>query len=268
MCNTAAHLTDRVFSDVPVRQWVLSVPFELRLLISRRADVFRALIRLFARELLGWQRERAAQAGILAPYGAGVSFPQRFGGSLNLNTHIHSIFCDGVFSIKPDRPSAFHTLSPPESSAIDQICARVAERFERWLRQRGLLLDEADHGSNEQPPLLPIDACTQSALGVGVLGPTTRPLLENSLRIFEQRPHAVPDVGIDLLDARATIRADLPTPNPITMRRFVAVCCRCVPRASGSIPGASTLFLESIQTVQISSVLRCRQVAVTCRRAA
>jgi hypothetical protein len=30
MADTAAHLVDRVFPEVPVRQWVLSVPFALR----------------------------------------------------------------------------------------------------------------------------------------------------------------------------------------------------------------------------------------------
>ncbi len=35
MCGTAAHLTDHVVPEVPLRQWVLSVPFELRLLLAR-----------------------------------------------------------------------------------------------------------------------------------------------------------------------------------------------------------------------------------------
>ena len=30
MTDTAAHLVDRVFPIVPVRQWVLSLPFALR----------------------------------------------------------------------------------------------------------------------------------------------------------------------------------------------------------------------------------------------
>lgn len=30
MADTAAHLVDRVFPEVPVRQWVLSLPFHLR----------------------------------------------------------------------------------------------------------------------------------------------------------------------------------------------------------------------------------------------
>ena len=35
MCNTAAVVVDRVFPDIPVRQWVLSTPFEMRLLLAR-----------------------------------------------------------------------------------------------------------------------------------------------------------------------------------------------------------------------------------------
>ncbi len=30
MADTAAHLVDRVLPEVPVRQWVLSLPFSLR----------------------------------------------------------------------------------------------------------------------------------------------------------------------------------------------------------------------------------------------
>ncbi len=46
MANTAAHLVDRVLPAVPVRQWVLSLPFELRALAAFRADVLSALGRL------------------------------------------------------------------------------------------------------------------------------------------------------------------------------------------------------------------------------
>ena len=37
MADASAHLVDWVFPVVPVRQWVLSVPFELRLLLARDA---------------------------------------------------------------------------------------------------------------------------------------------------------------------------------------------------------------------------------------
>jgi len=61
MCNGAAHLVDHVIPDVPVRQWVLSVPFELRLLLACRADAFGTITSLFVSEVFRWQRERARE---------------------------------------------------------------------------------------------------------------------------------------------------------------------------------------------------------------
>ncbi len=83
MCATAAHLVDRVIPDVPLRQWVLSVPFELRMTLARRADALSAVARIFVEEILRWQRERARELGIGQPRSGAVQFPQRFGGSLN-----------------------------------------------------------------------------------------------------------------------------------------------------------------------------------------
>jgi hypothetical protein len=46
MANTAAHLVDRVLSSVPVRQFVLSFPFDLSGLAATRPDVLGTLCRL------------------------------------------------------------------------------------------------------------------------------------------------------------------------------------------------------------------------------
>ncbi len=45
MANTAAHLVDRVLPDVPLRQYVLTLPRELRKLAAFKADVLTALAR-------------------------------------------------------------------------------------------------------------------------------------------------------------------------------------------------------------------------------
>jgi len=47
MANTAAHLVDRVLPAVPVRQWVLSLPFELRALAAFDAKVLRVFVQMF-----------------------------------------------------------------------------------------------------------------------------------------------------------------------------------------------------------------------------
>ena len=92
MCNGAAHLVDNVVPNVPVRQWVLSVPFELRLLLACRADAFGAVTSLFISEVFRWQREQAREDGLTKiRYGALV-MQHRFGSSLNLNTHLHAVF--------------------------------------------------------------------------------------------------------------------------------------------------------------------------------
>jgi hypothetical protein len=60
MANTGAHLVDRVLPDVPVRQFVLSLPYELRLLAAFKADVLAALARIFVREVFANYRARAS----------------------------------------------------------------------------------------------------------------------------------------------------------------------------------------------------------------
>ncbi len=189
MHNTAAHLVDRVFPDAPLRQWVLTVPFHLRLLLAQNAAAFGALCRIQAEELLAFHERRARQAGIgkgrgQIVRGAGVSFPQRFGGSLNLNTHNHAAFVDGVFVIEPgSTPGAishasFHQLPPPVRDEIDAVCDRIATRFIHWLERRGLIAHAPDHFNNEAPEQSALDNCAQLSLGIGQLTTVPDPRLQ------------------------------------------------------------------------------------------
>ena len=49
--QTAANLVDRVLPDVPLRQWVLSAPFDLRLPMARDATLLSAVLRIFCSEI-------------------------------------------------------------------------------------------------------------------------------------------------------------------------------------------------------------------------
>jgi len=51
MCNLAAPIVDRILPDVPIRQWVLSLPWELRALAAAKPAVLGAIDRLFAKEI-------------------------------------------------------------------------------------------------------------------------------------------------------------------------------------------------------------------------
>ena len=92
MVDTAARLVDEVLPEVPVRQFVLSLPFD-RLALGRQAHLC-ATGRVPPRcqrlvsppgscARLQW---RALRLGV-----------QRFGSSINLNPHFHVLFLDGVY---------------------------------------------------------------------------------------------------------------------------------------------------------------------------
>jgi hypothetical protein len=52
MSNTAAHLIDHVIApDLTLRQWVPTVPFELRLLLAAKPEALSAIGRIFVQEI-------------------------------------------------------------------------------------------------------------------------------------------------------------------------------------------------------------------------
>jgi hypothetical protein len=176
MCATAAHLTDRVLPDVPLRQWVLSVPFELRLLLAKRADALSAVGRIFVQEILRWQRAQArisdhslATLPASKVRGGAICFPQHFGGSLNLNVHYHVAVPDGVFVRDADRSVRFYQLPLPNPGDLHDISHTVELRVLRWLKRRGLMQAATDPVADPSDPPTALDACLQGSLGVGEL---------------------------------------------------------------------------------------------------
>ncbi len=72
MVETAAHLVDHVFPRVPVRQWVLSFPWPLRLLFAARPEVLTRVLNVVARTVssavlkrVGLSRSAGAETGIV-----------------------------------------------------------------------------------------------------------------------------------------------------------------------------------------------------------
>jgi len=84
MVDTAAHLVDRVFPRVPVRQWVLSLPFALRYRLAYDSEMVTAVLGVFIRALFGLYRRMARDYGIDQTQCGAVTFVQRFGSAANL----------------------------------------------------------------------------------------------------------------------------------------------------------------------------------------
>ena len=159
---------DRVLPDVPVRQYVLSLPYELRRLAAFKADVLTALGRIFVEaDLRELPRARQARRGIEDGQCGAINFVQRFG-SLNLNVHFHVVVLDGVFTRDPDAGVLFHPASPPTREELEAIVRRVRDRALAWLRRHGYLDERPiDERSNEPPAQTALDACAAIAMGRG-----------------------------------------------------------------------------------------------------
>jgi hypothetical protein len=171
MAERAAHLVDHVLPDVPVRQWVLSLPYRLRYVLAWDHDLCRALVGVYVRAVLGFLRAR--RDGVANGRSGAVVIIQRFGGALNLNVHVHALVIDGVFA--PDGARLrFRAARRLTRDDVAEVVAVVAHRIDRLLQRRGVMAtseesDGADRWADEAPALAGLAAA--SVQGLLALGP-------------------------------------------------------------------------------------------------
>ena len=155
MTERAAHLIDHVLPRAPVRQWVLSLPFELRYRLAWDHRLCRAVLAVYTRALQGFYRRRASAPGHRDGRTGTVTVIQRFGGALNLNVHFHTLALDGVFVREPDGLLSFAAAKAPTDEEVEALLGLVRGRVVRLLVRRGLLSNEPAEDLDEQeaPPL-------------------------------------------------------------------------------------------------------------------
>jgi len=139
MADTAAHLADRVLPEVPIRQWVLTLPYPLRYRCAYDAKLTSAVLRAFVRALFSELRRRSRQHwGIRTQQCGAVTFIQRFGSAMNLNLHFHTLAFDGVYADTGDPSAAprFLPLPPLGDDDLARVLAGTARRLERLVVER------------------------------------------------------------------------------------------------------------------------------------
>lgn len=150
MADTAAHLVDRVFPRVPVRQWVLSLPWEVRYILARDAKLLTGALRIFTGEVFRHLRRRAGIRRARDAFPGGVTGVQRFGGALNLNIHFHSLLLDGVYLREGTGGDLrFHRTPAPSKEELERILSRVRTRIFKFLAARGW--PDPDPGGEPSP---------------------------------------------------------------------------------------------------------------------
>ena len=140
MAQTAAHQVDQAIPHVPVRQWVLSLPIPLRLLLAsqpqRVTPTLQVVHRVLTRHLLGQAGLKAAEADSGA-----VTLSQRFGSAANLNIHLRCLVLDGVYRHTDGEP-VFVEAAPPSDEALQAVLQRIITRMLKLLAGRRVLIEE------------------------------------------------------------------------------------------------------------------------------
>jgi hypothetical protein len=124
--------TDHVLPRVPIRQWVVSFPWPLRLVFASRPQWLTRVLGIVTRALSSAVIRRAglgpgqgAQTGI-------VTFIQRYGSALNLNVHLHVLVPDGAYTFEHDKPR-FHRAPAPSPTELRQLLDTLIARITRTL---------------------------------------------------------------------------------------------------------------------------------------
>jgi len=160
MVESAAGLVEHVFPHVPIRQWVLSSPWPLRLLFAARPELLTRVLGVVIRALSTALARRAGYRASDAETGL-VTFIQRHGSALNLNVHAHILALDGVYTFDGERPR-FHCVAPPAAEELERLLDTLIRRITRTLVRSGALV--AQEYDDEEQLWLDLDPDGEEAL--------------------------------------------------------------------------------------------------------
>lgn len=150
MVDSAALLVDEVLPRVPLRQWVLSVPFQLRFLFASYPALMGKALGIVYRTIATWLIHQAGFIHDTARTGA-VTFIQRFGSALNLNVHFHMLFLDGVYVTRcHDGDSSksnqvFRRVNAPTKADLEALLQQLSTRLARMLVTEGVLTQDSEN---------------------------------------------------------------------------------------------------------------------------
>lgn len=119
MAESAKLLVDDVLNGYPIRQWVLSLPIPLRLLLARHPKELSKVMQIIHRKISTDIIHRAGYLKKQAKTGA-VTYIQRFGSALNLNIHFHMLFLEGVITEEQGQ-TKFKRVKAPSHSDMESV---------------------------------------------------------------------------------------------------------------------------------------------------
>jgi len=147
MAQSAAHLVDHVIPRVPVRQWVLSLPILLRLLLAAQPVLVTPVLQVVHRVITYRLLDQAGIKADEADSGA-VTPIQRFGSAANLNIHLHCLVLDGVYR-RTDGELVFVEVPALTDEDLQALLHKIITRLMKLLTRRGVLVEDEGEASSQ-----------------------------------------------------------------------------------------------------------------------
>ncbi|ODB89173.1 transposase [Candidatus Thiodiazotropha endoloripes] len=166
MAESAALLVDEVLPEQPIRQWVLSFPFQLRFLFASCPQLMRRVLGIVYRAISSHLIKKSGFTRKTAQTGA-VTLIQRFGSALNLNVHFHMLFLDGVYTTMPWGKSRFHRAHAPAQQELTELVHRISHRVAGFLEREGILERDVENSylnleDQDEDPMQQVLGCSVS----------------------------------------------------------------------------------------------------------
>ena len=139
MAQSAANLVDHVLPKVPLRQFVVTFPFELRARLAYDGKLLAAVTRIAIDSVLGFYKRRMRDVDHVVGHGGAVTVMQRTSSDLRLNPHLHAIVLDGVFVLDSGTP-VFHPLLHLDTSDLADVLQVIRVRIVKLLERRGVMV--------------------------------------------------------------------------------------------------------------------------------
>ncbi|RXY50338.1 IS91 family transposase, partial [Klebsiella pneumoniae] len=111
-----------------IRQRVLSLPFQLRILVDRHPQLMRQVLNIVYRTLSTHLINKAGYTKASAQTGS-VTLIQRFGSALDLNVHYPMLFLDGVYAEDDYGKHRFHRVKAPTYDELNTLAHTLSHRI-------------------------------------------------------------------------------------------------------------------------------------------
>ena len=140
--EAASHLVDHVLPMAPYRQFVVTFPIPMRYWLHSNKELFSKVYRIIIKEIHSYYKTKALASGIKDPKSGAISFTQLAGSALNLNPHLHILFCDGVFSgINQNGAETFRfrNLETITDKEVEKLLLEISSKVLKLLKKQGYL---------------------------------------------------------------------------------------------------------------------------------